>query len=313
MARPQSVALVGPSGIGQIHAREFHRAGMPVTAVLASTPERSRNAAESLIKEFGTAVEACASLEEISAASIDAAVICSPPEKHLEAIDAFLEADKYVLCEKPLFWQDGLSTGAVGELCKQLEARAAGRLVVNTNNTWFPEIWFERHRKPVKLDEFGFHFHTNGPFRGDAIGVDLLPHALSVLLEIIPGDYSDSVLADIEKTVSDNRFTCSFDCAGIRCDIDLRQSSDCDRAFGFRANEISVERIQRIVDGEYTVLLAPDGHAEEAVEVADPFEISIRRFVDGVAAGRRFDLEMARAGQVMTMMTQIMTTSSTAV
>ena len=160
---------------------------------------------------------------------------------------------------------------------------------------------------------FGFHFFTNGPFRGDAIGVDLLPHALSVLLEITSGDYPDSVLADVEKTVGDNRFTCSFDYAGIGCDIDLRQSSDCARAFGFRANKISVERIQRIVDGEYSVFLAPAGHAEEALEVADPFEISIRRFVDGAAAGRRFDAEMAKARQVMTMMTQIMTTPSTAV
>jgi len=313
LARPQSVALVGPSGIGRIHTREFHRAGVPVTAVLASTPESSRRAADTLTEEFGTMVKACATLEEIKAANVDAAIICSPPEQHLEAIEAFLAVDKYVLCEKPLFWQDGLSTGAVDEICTRLEARAAGRLVVNTNNTWFPETWFERHGKPEKLDAFGFHFYTNGPFRGDAIGVDLLPHALSVLLEITSGYYPDSVLAGIEKTVADNRFTCSFDYAGIGCDIELRQSSDCARAFGFRVNDSSVERIQRIVDGEYSVYLARAGHPEEALEVADPFEISIRRFLDGAAAGRRFDAEMVKARQVMTMMAQIMTNPSDAV
>jgi predicted dehydrogenase len=312
LARPQSVALVGPSGIGRIHAREFHRVGVPVTAVLASTPARSLDAAHALTEEFGTVVEAYGSIEEISAATIDAAVICSPPGKHLEAIDVFLEAGKYVLCEKPLFWQDGLSTDAVGELCSRLATKADGRLVVNTNNTWFPEIWFEQHTKPDQIDEFGFHFYTNGPFRSGAIGVDLLPHALSVLLEIATGDYPDGGLADIEKTVSDDRFACSFDYGGIRCDIDLRQSPGRARAFGFRVNKTAVERIQRISGGEYTVLLAPAGHAEEAFQVADPFEISVRRFVDGIATGRRFDTEMAKSGQVMTMMTQLMTTPSAA-
>jgi predicted dehydrogenase len=304
--------LVGPSGIGRIHAREFYRVGVPVTAVLASTPERSRAAAAALTKEFGTAVEGFGSLEERSAANISAAVICSPPENHLEAIDAFLGADKYVLCEKPLFWQEGLSTGAVAEICSRLTVRADGRLVVNTNNTWFPEAWFERHGKPDKLSKFGFHFYTNGPFRADAIGVDLLPHALSILLEILPGEYPESVLADIKKTVSDDRFACSFDYGGVKCDVDLRQDPGCVRALGFRIDDTSVERIQRVTDGEYNVYLAPAGQTGDALQVADPFEISIRRFVDGVAAGQRFDAEMTRAGQVMTMMTELMTAPSTA-
>ena len=236
MASPKAVALVGPSGIGRIHAREFYRAGVPVTAVLASTPDSSRAAATALTEEFGTPVEAYGSLQEIAAADIDAAVICSPPNKHLDAIDAFLEAEKYVLCEKPLFWQDGLSTSAAGEICSRLADKAAGRLVVNTNNTWFPEIWFERHGKPEKMTEFGFHFYTNGPFRTDAIGVDLLPHALSILLEIAAGGDSEDILTDIEKTVSDDRFACDFDYGGVRCTIDLRQDPDGPRAFGFRVD-----------------------------------------------------------------------------
>lgn len=299
--------MVGPSGIGRIHAREFNRAGVPVTAVLASTPERSRDAAKSLTDEFGVPVEAFGSLEEISAVDTDIAVICSPPEKHLEAIDAFLEADKYVLCEKPLFWRDGLSTGEVAAVCRRLAARADGRLVVNTNNTWFPEAWFERFGKPEKIEEFGFRFYTNGPFRADEIGVDLLPHALSVLLEIEAGERSDPVLAGIEKTVCDDSFACSFDYNGIRCSVDLRQDPDRARVFGFSVNNTSVERIQRIAGGEYNVFLAPAGRTEDALQVADPFEISIRRFVDGVAARQRFDAEMATAGQVMTMMTRILT------
>lgn len=305
MAEIRSVALVGPSGIGRIHAREFHRAGVPVTAVLASTYESSQAAADDLTKQFGTVVHAFRSLEDLASTDIDAAVVCSPPAVHLEAIDAFLNVGKYVLCEKPLFWKDGLSPSEVSETCARLASRAEGRLVVNTNNTWFPEIWFKRYGKPANIRRFGFHFHTNGPFRDAAIGTDLLPHAISVLLEILNEQCLEDTPVNIVKTVRDDRFVCRFEFGGVNCDIDLRQGPDIPRAFGFRVDDTSVERIQRIVDDKYKVFLAPADRGRDAIQVADPFEISIRRFIEGVASKKRFDTEMARAVKVMNMMTEI--------
>jgi len=301
LARPVSVALIGPSGIGRVHAREFHRAGAPVTGVLARTPDSAIRAAETLAAEFGTPVQAYESLEEIAAADFDAVSICSPPQLHLEAMDAFLAAGKYVLCEKPLFWRDGLSPTACSDICDRLSKQAAGRLMVNTNNTWFAESWFERHGKPEKIDAFDFHFYTNGPFQDAAIGVDLLPHALSVLIYAV----AEGRISNIEKTVSPGRFHCRFDYGGVQCAVDLRQDPDGDRAFGFRMDDVAVERIQKIVGGAYSVFLARPDRPDAAFQIADPFEISINRFVAGVAAARRFDTEMATAARVMTMMTEI--------
>lgn len=305
MKLPHTVALVGPAGIGRIHAREFFRAEMPVSSVMASTPESSGNAARDLTELYGNSVTAYSDLGKLAAADIDAAVICSPPSKHLEAINAFLDAGKYVLCEKPLFWRENLSIGEVGQICDELETRAAGRLLVNTNNTWFPEIWFQRYRRPDNPREFGFRFYTNGPYQGDEIGVDLLPHALSVLFKAVPSICGHDILSRIEKTVAKDRFECRFELGDVACHVDLRENPDGEREFGFRLNDTAVERIQRVDDGEYRVYLAPAGRPEEAIAVTDPFEISIRRFIDGVHSRASFDTQMATASKVMKTMTQI--------
>ena len=91
----------------------------------------------------------------------------------------------------------------------------------------------------------------------------------------------------------------------MQCAVDLRQDPDGDRAFGFRMDDVAVERIQKIVGGAYSVFLARPDRPDAAFQIADPFEISINRFVAGVAAARRFDTEMATAARVMTMMTEI--------
>ncbi len=272
---------------------------------MASTLESSDRAARELKELYGFSVTAYSDLGKLAAADIDAAVICSPPSKHLEAIHAFLDAGKYVLCEKPLFWRENLSTEEVGRICDELEMRAAGRLLVNTNNTWFPEIWFQRFKRPDNPREFGFRFYTNGPYHGDEIGVDLLPHALSVLFEAVPGLCGHDTLSRLEKTVGEDRFECRFELGDVACHVDLRENPDGEREFGFRLDDSAIDRIQRVTDGEYRVYLAPAGRPDEAIAVTDPFEISVRRFIEGVTSRTSFDTHMTTASKVMKTMTQI--------
>jgi predicted dehydrogenase len=45
---PLRAGIVGPSGIGRVHADAVRRLGIELTAVAASTPERGRALAEQL-------------------------------------------------------------------------------------------------------------------------------------------------------------------------------------------------------------------------------------------------------------------------
>jgi predicted dehydrogenase len=90
--------IVGAGFIGVVHARAVRRAGACVVGVVASTPERSEQAARALHTEmtFTSAAEMIASGE------IDVVHICTPNDLHRPLTEAALAAGKHVVCEKPL-------------------------------------------------------------------------------------------------------------------------------------------------------------------------------------------------------------------
>jgi predicted dehydrogenase len=94
----ERVAIVGTGFIGAVHAHAVRAAGGEVVGVVASTPERSRAAAERLRagRAFDSAEAALADPD------VDVVHICTPNHLHAELAAQALEAGKHVVCEKPL-------------------------------------------------------------------------------------------------------------------------------------------------------------------------------------------------------------------
>ncbi len=91
-------AVVGAGFIGPVHVEALRRANVEVAAILGSTPQKTRAAAERL--GVDTKHE---SLEEILADhSIDAVHLTTPNRFHFEQASKVLRAGKHVICEKPL-------------------------------------------------------------------------------------------------------------------------------------------------------------------------------------------------------------------
>ncbi len=96
--RPYRAAIVGAGFMGRVHARAVRVAGGEVVGVTASTPERSREAADEL-----QAREAVADWEQLVAhPDVDVVHICTPNDLHAPIALAALESGKHVVCEKPL-------------------------------------------------------------------------------------------------------------------------------------------------------------------------------------------------------------------
>ena len=91
-------AVAGTGFIGPVHVEGLLRAGVDVAAIIGSTPERSRAAAERLGVPSTHATLADVLLDS----SIDAVHLTSPNRVHFEQATAVLKAGKHVLCEKPL-------------------------------------------------------------------------------------------------------------------------------------------------------------------------------------------------------------------
>ncbi|MEL6645461.1 MAG: inositol 2-dehydrogenase [Pseudomonadota bacterium] len=89
--------VLGCGRIGQVHARSLKRLrGASVTAVSDAMPA----AAEALATEVGAEVRETEAI--VTAADIDALVICTPTDTHADLIEAAANAGKPVFCEKPI-------------------------------------------------------------------------------------------------------------------------------------------------------------------------------------------------------------------
>jgi predicted dehydrogenase len=90
--------IAGAGMVAAVHADAIRRAGGTVVGVAASTPERSKAAAQRL-----GADRAFATAEELATADdVDVVHVCTPNALHGPLVRAALAAGKHVVCEKPL-------------------------------------------------------------------------------------------------------------------------------------------------------------------------------------------------------------------
>ena len=90
--------LLGAGFMGSVHAHAIRASGATVTAVSASTPERSARAAG----EIGAGRAVASADDLVHADDVDVVHICTPNALHAPQALAALDAGKHVVCEKPL-------------------------------------------------------------------------------------------------------------------------------------------------------------------------------------------------------------------
>lgn len=116
-SRPLRVAVAGTGFIGRVHLAAARRAGAHVVGVAASSPDRSRAAAEALGVPVGAV-----SAEALLDLDLDVLHVATPNHLHTALAAAALEAGVHVVVEKPVALD--VTDAAV------LTAAAAGRELV---------------------------------------------------------------------------------------------------------------------------------------------------------------------------------------
>ncbi len=130
-------AIAGTGFIGAVHARAARRAGAEVVGVAASTPERSRVAAQRLgvPATFATA-------EELATDDrVDVVHVCTPNHRHEPLTALALAAGKHVVCEKPLAL-DLPGARAMADAAARVPALTAVPFVYR----FYPTVREARHR-----------------------------------------------------------------------------------------------------------------------------------------------------------------------
>ena len=284
-----NIAILGGRGIGRIHAGVFFRLGHTVSHVLGTSSTSAADAAQAIGRVTGSPPEAFTSLESLLDAGPDAVVIATPPHVHREQILAVAARRLPILCEKPMFWEHGLTCASARERLDELRLLAENHLFVSSPNASLVKAVSSRIPPPSQVSRLRFAFHTQGPHRGEQIGVDLLTHAFTVVESVLGWCTPEA----ITKEVSEQRFHCRIDRGGVPVELDLREGQDMEKLFEFEVDDRVFRRVQRGVEATYRVGML-DVHQGDEVGTEDPFVVSARGFIamaEGEAAGFRRHFE----------------------
>ncbi|OEU71264.1 MAG: hypothetical protein BA863_10990 [Desulfovibrio sp. S3730MH75] len=280
---PLRVAILGARGIGKVHARIFHDLGTSVCAVLGSREETASLAAQDLAESFGIEAKPFYSYGQLLQEPLDAVSVCTPADMHFEQMLAAFNADVAVFCEKPLFWEEGLSPEKARRQLDILERHPNRKLFVNTSNTFFADTVRNKLGALEQAKSFTFKFHTQGRYRGDNIAVDLFPHGASLLLRL----FGLCDLTAYSSEVSDYSYHASFMYGpACRVEFDFREGPDVEKAFIFSVDGHEFHRVQEGQGATYQAYLV-DAQTGQRHRIDDPFRVAISDFCGYCAAGHR--------------------------
>lgn len=284
--RPR-VGIIGArrrvQGLGPFVARDLVAAGAEVPCYLATSAASAELAQQGLREHAGIAPQAYTELETLLAREpLDALAILSPAETHARYLEAAADAGLHVLCEKPFVWG---GSDPVGRTDALLGRFAAKQLLVWENCQWPLTLpGFEAlHPDALAAPPTRFEMELEPISRGLTSLADALPHPLSLLQQLVPGEHA--VLEDLRFSTHDPRAdTLSI---WFRYRTEWRH---CDVAVHLRRREAGPRQAAYALDGRRArrVVAPPDyrlsfADADRSVSIADPLTLLVAEFVAALA------------------------------
>jgi predicted dehydrogenase len=268
--------VVGASAFGRFHVRELVRLGYGPIAIVGSNARSAAATIERLQPLHPVPLIACADVAAGLATDPSAVTICTPPPTHLALLRELSRSAAYVMCEKPMFWDPAIGSAAAASIALDLLARFSGRLVVNHLNTVLGHAFARTIAQ--RPGRFRFAYSAARESYGQEIAIDLLPHALSVLIAVLgPGE-----ARGIERTVAADRFDVAFDWNGTACRFELRRMPG-PSMIEIECDGVIARRDQRAVGERMAVALAfGDGRR---VETPNPLEAMFDAFDRALRSG----------------------------
>ncbi|MFA5060547.1 MAG: Gfo/Idh/MocA family oxidoreductase [Candidatus Omnitrophota bacterium] len=295
------VAVLGASGIGRAHVREFTRAGAFVKGILGRSQESASQTAARLNKEFRLSLKPFWNIEELLNCGIDAVSIATPWDIHFEQIRKSLDKGLFVFCEKPLFWNKAVTPEGIKKDCRYLLENAQEKLALNICNIAYLQAYEKLYGLPPKIESFEFSYFAQGKHNGDEIGVDLLPHGISLINYLAPR----GVLSSLKKEITQNDYHCWFQYTGIKCHFHFKEDPKGPKEFSFKINGLKTSRSFEVRDNQYCPSLIRDDELRQENPVADPFFVFISDFVNKIKTKEKFLCDTKAAVQNMQMVSDI--------
>lgn len=259
-----------------MHARIYAKLGIKKISILNRTLESSIESQKKIENTYNIDVKTYKSINDMMVESKpDIISICTPPEYHYEFLTKLYRYPLSIFCEKPLFWNNNLDKENFNNAINSIMKFANRNLMVNTSNASLITQLKKYFTINESIRDFSFTFNTNGKYRNKNIGIDLLPHALSLLIELC----GHKELYNLKKEIKKNSYSCNFNYGNIKVFFSFMQKSSINKKLSFSINENKFERFQKTDNNNYRVFINHLNTGKN-YELVDPFEYYINKFID---------------------------------
>jgi predicted dehydrogenase len=290
MSAPR-VGIIGArrrrQGLGPYVVRDLLAAGAQVPCFLGTSPDTVQEVRRTLADSVNVAPRGYLDLKAMLAEEVlDALAILSPAESHAAHLESAAAAGLHVLCEKPFVWGGEDPLGTSGALLDRFGDKG---LCVLENCQWPHTLsGFEAlHPGALETPPRHFEMELEPMTTGLQSLADALPHALSLLQALVPGEDprvdapSFSTLAPGAGSLT-VRFI--YRTASHACDAEVRlqQSASFPRQAAYA---LDGRRARRVVSTpDYQLSLAD---SDRTVPIADPLTRLVAEFVAALAEASR--------------------------
>ena len=297
--------VVGARGIGAVHAREIVLGGCAELLVAGRNPVSASEMANRLASQYAIPVHAAKDVAALAERKPDFVSVCSPTELHARHCQLLRGSGAFVLVEKPMLWQEGLRRSALMDLARELFDRAEGRLAVNHPTGLLGNNFTDASGWGGPLRRFTFRYRTRGKYHGRMIAVDLLPHALSLLLVLGARSGTDiGAPSRLKIREGSDSWVLEANFGSVKCAFEFAQDQALPGSdLSFSVNGIDVRREQESVGNGFKVFLAFDG---KRIEVPNPMSHSIRRAIAAAREGKPIPGEAEFSVRIVELMAQLL-------
>jgi predicted dehydrogenase len=285
------VGLVGAGrrrqGLGPFVARDLVRAGARVPCFVTTSAATRDAVGGQLAASCGVEARGYTNPDEMLARErLDALAILSPAETHAHYLESALAAGLHVLCDKPLVWAHEDLAADAARLVGAFD-RAGLRLWENCQWPYTLPAYEQLFPGALRRPPEHFFMLMQPASAGTQAFGDSLPHILSLLQALVPGDSPtlvDARFAIVEPERGDQTVSFRYrtDRWSTRVDVHLKPTDASPREAAFA---LDGRLARRRVEGEsYRLSFVSDD--DRSVPLDDPMTLLIADFVAALTRGR---------------------------
>lgn len=260
--------VIGPSGIGRVHLRQFYKNKIQYIGVLGKSFKKKRLLQLNIPGFKNLKIENLKSFNDIKKFKPNVISICSPTEKHLDHILKCNNYGNYIIVEKPFIYpKKNKKITNTYEIASKILVNLQKKIAINLPMVSLGNQLLKKEESTFRIKNLKFMYYTKGKQTYENIAIDLLPHAISFLLTINRSLLKSYKIKSVTKNKSD--WSCKMNINNIICHFLFKQSTARKESnLFFKINKNYYERKQKLLDGEYITTLIKN--KKEIINVKNP-------------------------------------------